>query len=158
MNSKKGKASRAVFLSVCLLLQCLGPSPHVSQLASHYRAAVTDRRGPPIEVIFPQSPLLRARVPSPTEFPSSSQPHVECSHHLNAHLSTCRREPSHCLLVSFSVASMLHAALLPPAVAPVEMLTQGARQRRLAQPAPLVELTRPKARCLGPCVTLPARA
>jgi hypothetical protein len=158
MNSKKGKASRAVFVSVGLLLQSLGPSSHVSQLASRYNAAVTDRWGPPVEVIFPQSPLLRARVSSPAEFPSSSQPHIECSHHLNAHLSTCRREPSHCLLVLFSVASMLHAALLPPVAAPAEMLTKGAQQRRLAQPAPLAELTRPKARRLGPCVTLLARA
>jgi hypothetical protein len=34
----------------------------------------------------------------------------------------------------------------------------GARRRSLMQPVPLVELTRLKARCLGPCVALPACA
>jgi hypothetical protein len=94
-----GKTSQAVFLRAGLLLQCLSPSPRVSQPASHYRAAVADRRGPPVGVVFPQSPLLCARVSSPAEFLSSRRPHIECSHHLNAHLSTCRLEPSHRLLV-----------------------------------------------------------
>jgi hypothetical protein len=42
----------------------------------------------------PNPPLLHTRVSSPAEFPSSSQPHVECSRHLNAHMSSYRREPS----------------------------------------------------------------
>jgi hypothetical protein len=50
------------------------------------RTTVTDRWGPPVGAIFPQSPLLRAHVSSPAKFLSSSRPPVECSHHLNVHL------------------------------------------------------------------------
>jgi hypothetical protein len=58
-------------------------------------------------------------------------------------LSTCRREPSHLLLVPWSITSSLAAALLPPVAAPARMPPPAARRRSLAPPAPLAELTRP---------------
>jgi hypothetical protein len=66
---------------------------------ARYRTTITDKQGPPVGAIFPQSPLLRARVSSLANFPSSTRPPVERSHHLNVHLSTSHCEPSHRLLV-----------------------------------------------------------
>jgi hypothetical protein len=68
-----------------------------ASLSACYHAAVADRWGPPVGAVLPQSPLLRARVSSSAKFLSSSRPPIECSHHLNVHLSTCHREPSHCV-------------------------------------------------------------
>jgi hypothetical protein len=127
----------------------------VSQSASRYRATVIDRWGPPVGVVFIQSPRPHARVSSSVKFPSLSRPHIECSHHLNAHLSTCRREPSHRLLMSCSVASTLPAVLLPPVTAPAGMPTPGAQRRSLAPPAMLAKLTQPKVHRLGLCIALP---
>jgi hypothetical protein len=151
MNSKKGKTLWVIFLCVGLLLQCLDSSSRMSQPASYYHTIVSDNWCPPVGAVFPQSPLLHAHVSAPAEFPSLSRPHVECSHHLNAHLSAFCCEPSHRLLVPCSIASMLSAALLLPVAAP------GARRQSLAQPAPLAELTWPKACHLGPCLALPTR-
>jgi hypothetical protein len=103
----------------------------------------------------PKSPYS---APACRRWPNSRH---RAGHTSSAHttsMPTCRREPSHCLLVSCSVASMLSAALMLPVAAPAGMPAPGARRRSLAPPAPLAELTRPKARCLGPCVALLTRA
>jgi hypothetical protein len=152
-NSKKGKTSQAVFLRAGLLLKCLGPSPRVSRPASCYHTAVTDRQGQPVGAVFPQSPLLRACVTSPAEFLSSSRPHVECSHHLNAHLSTCHHEPSHRLLMLWSIVSMLLATLLSPVAALAGMPVPGARRQSLTSPAPLAKLTQLKSASSRPMDT-----
>jgi hypothetical protein len=73
----------------------------------------------------PNPPLLHAHVSSPAEFPMSSWPHIECSHHLSAHMSTCRREPSHRLLILCSIMSTLPTVLLPPIAAPAGTPTCG---------------------------------
>jgi hypothetical protein len=103
-NSKKGKASWAIFLRVGLLLQYLDPSPRASRCASHCRAAITDRCGPPIEAVFPQSPPCSA--PACHRRPNS--------HHLDGHTSSAHATSmptyppavvSHCTALSCHVAS-----------------------------------------------------
>jgi hypothetical protein len=58
---------------------------------------------PPVSSVFPQIlPYSAPRVLT-SKFLSSSRPLVECSHRLNVHLSTCRREPLRrlwCVVVS----------------------------------------------------------
>jgi hypothetical protein len=60
-------------------------------LPARYRATVADRWGPPVGAVFPQSPLLRARVISPAKFPSP--PHatrmVACSPATLSHRVGC---------------------------------------------------------------------
>jgi hypothetical protein len=60
--------------------------------------------------------------------------------------------------LSRRVPSSLVAALLPPVAAPPGMPAPGARRRSLTPPAPLVELTRTKARRLAPDIALSAHA
>jgi hypothetical protein len=143
-NSKNGKASRAIFLRTGLLLPCLDPSPRVNHPASLYRAAVADRRGPPVRAIFPQSPLLRARVSSSAHTTSMPTFHLPSW----AIASPSRDVKRHVMLL---------IALLSPVVAPAEMHAPGAQRWSLAPPASLAELMRTKAHRLGPYVALLAR-
>jgi hypothetical protein len=126
------KSSWAVFSAAGLARRPPQPSPCVSRPASHYLVAVANRRVPPISSVFPQ--ILPCSVPRVLvgKFPSSSWPPVECSHHLNVHLSTCHREPS-CRL-RCAVASHCRCRYSAAAVAaPARMPTPGARRRGLEQ-------------------------
>jgi hypothetical protein len=138
------------------------PALHWPPSHSHARSQPVTARTPQslmaeTRLLTPSSsnspPLLHARMSSLAKFPSPRRPHVECSHHPNADLSTYRREPSHHLLVLCSIVSTLPTALLPPVAAPAGMPVPGARRRSLAPPAPLAELMWLKARHLG-CNTL----
>jgi hypothetical protein len=91
-------------------------------------AAVAGRQGPTVRAVFPQSPpLLHACVSLPADFPSSSWPHIDCLHHPTVHLSTSRHEPSHRLLMPWSITSSLAAGLLPPVAALARMPPPAAR-------------------------------
>jgi hypothetical protein len=85
-NSEKGNSSQAVFLCAGLHLQCLGPSPPMSRPASHYRAAVTDRWGPPIGAVLPQ--FLPYSVPACHRRPNSHRRAGHTSRHCRSHRIT----------------------------------------------------------------------
>jgi hypothetical protein len=158
MNFKIRKGSRAVFSASAQ--HRADPRPNSAREPAylplphrrHWQTRPTSQGHLP-----PPPPPLRSHVLSPAKFPSSSRAHIECSHHLNVHMSICHREPSHHLLVSCSIASTLPTVLLPPVAAPTGMPAPGAQQRSLALSAPLAELMRPKTRHLGPCIAMPAR-
>jgi hypothetical protein len=66
----------------------------MSRLASPYRVTIANRRGPSVSSVVPQIlPCSAPRVLA-GKFPSSSQPPVECLHHLNAHCSVAARRCS----------------------------------------------------------------
>jgi hypothetical protein len=104
---------RAIFLRASLLLQCHVPSPHASRTASHYYAAVADRRGPPVSSVFPQ--ILPCFAPMCPRRPNS--------HHRAGHPSSaCTTSLSTCppAVVSHRIASSCREALrrhCPPVAA-----------------------------------------
>jgi hypothetical protein len=139
----------AGFYSVPAHLRVRAGLPPVTASLSPTAGPICHGRLPPI------LPLLCARVVTLVKLLLLSQPLVTTSAPQCRHLCHRALEPSHRLLTPCSIASMLPTALLPPVAVPAGIPAPGAQWRSLTQPVPLAELTRSKARRLGPCIVLP---
>jgi hypothetical protein len=152
----KLKRGSGCFSSMPACYCSISAHPHVRAWPAFRFASPSLIDGARLSRLCPRNlPLLHARVAMPTKLQPSSRPLITTSTLQCRHMCVHALEPSHRLLVACSIVSTLSPLCYHRRCARRDT-TPGARRRSIAQPVPLAELTRPKARRLGPCVAMPA--
>jgi hypothetical protein len=129
-----------------------------ASLPAHYRTTVTDRRDPHVRAVFPQSPLLRARVSSPAKFPSTGQPPITTPRHKDGRVFTYNLESSRQLRCAMASHHRCPTASALVAAASIEFRSRPLSDEVLEQAAPLAKLPLPNACHGGHRLALHARA
>jgi hypothetical protein len=127
-------------------------------LPAHYHVAVTDKRGQPVNSLFPQIfPHLLARVATPDKLPATGRSPITTPYHKDGRVFTYHLEPSgqlRCTVTSHHCCLLLccSLSLLQPRCPRQELNDEASRR------LPLAELTQLRVHRLVPGVALSVHA